>query len=1193
MRANNVAETWEYDFDQSLKRRTVTSYLTTNPDNGFIDYFADDIFLLSLPSQQSVYEGGIEKARTVYQYDKYVDDGDNAALTDYGPSVTGRDAAYGPGKTTRGNVTAVGRWLDTNGSTLFTYSRYDTLGNVISTKDPRGNAVTISYADNFGAGDNPESGVGGDFGPTFALPTLIISPPPNPGGQQHTAKSQYDFSTGLLTGFKDRNGVITKTEYNDPFNRPTRIINAKGVTGVEAQTAMYYAPQSNPYGVTLARNDVLTAKDRDAPGDGILRSWMVTDGFGRTIESRTRHPQGDVKVTTIYDALGRVSQTSNPHRNGETPVYTTTTYDLAGRVAAVTTPDNAVVSTTYSGNQVTVTDQAGKRRRSETDALGRLIKVTEDPGNLNYETYYSYDALDNLRLVTQGAQTRTFAYDSLSRLTSATNPESGTMTYAYDPNGNLIEKTDARGVRTTMTYDAHNRARSKVYTGLTPAGTAAANVTPPVFYFYDDYSTLPSGAPAWPGTPSKGRMTGVTYGTGSEGTYYKYDAAGRIATNHQRQGTSNYATAYTYNRAGAVTLEARGNPVRRRNSMSYDGAGRLLGMSTFVYPFLGGSNLVNDISYTPFGALQSETYGNGLIHSMGYNNRLQPREIRLGRPDNLESVFTIYYIFGTANSVNGQDAEITLAHNNGNIARIRYSVSGTIQYTQTFQYDPLNRLRYAVEHNNGAYNDAARAWYQTFDYNRYGNRGINVANTSDNVDAANSALQLADFSEANNRITRAGFVYDAAGNLIAEPGKSYTYDAENRTVRADLAGGVTSQYVYDGNGRRVKKIVGGVATRFEYGASGELITERNDSNSNVIKDYFYKGGELLATSKVGNSGEYEYATADHLGTPRSWTGPDGNLIAGGRHDYCPFGEELFAGVGIRTTEQGYTTHTQQDGQRKQFTSKERDAETGLDYFPARYYSNVQGRFTSPDEFIGGPEELFWFDGKIGHNPTFYAELGEPQSLNKYAYCLNNPLRYTDPDGHQTSMADALKLGAAVGTTLEAVPGGQAVGTGVLVVTGVAALGYAAYNTDWKAVLRSIANNAQEDPDVTAMRPITDLLMKKSDGGANANSSGQGQSGSNAQQSGGDEKPPFGHRGTQTTSTTVWKATGSKERIDVENPNPGKRPGQIHYQDKDNNKYLYNPEKKEFIGASKSLNKELLRRPEIQRAIQRGLNILGE
>src|SRR4029079_5523784 len=119
--------------------------------------------------------------------------------------------------------------------------------------------------------------------------------------------------------------------------------------------------------------------------------------------------------------------------------WTTTAYDALGRVATVTTPDSAVVSTYYSGNQVLVKDQAGKERMSQTNALGQLKDVweitaadswTEDisfPGHSEvtkaYHTTYAYDALDNLTTVSQGGQTRTFVYDSLKRLISATNPE--------------------------------------------------------------------------------------------------------------------------------------------------------------------------------------------------------------------------------------------------------------------------------------------------------------------------------------------------------------------------------------------------------------------------------------------------------------------------------------------------------------------------------------------------------------------------------------------------------------------------------------------------------------------------------------------------------------------------------------------------------------------------------------------------
>ena|SRR5262245_54661844 len=132
-------------------------------------------------------------------------------------------------------------------------------------------------------------------------------------------------------------------------------------------------------------------------------------------------------------------------------------------------------------------------------------------------------------------------------------------------------------------------------------------------------------------------------------------------------------------------------------------------------------------------------------------------------------------------------------------------------------------------------------------------------------------------------------------------------------------------------------MVDGVATRFEYGAGGELITERRDSDSDIIKSYFYKDGELIASAKAGASGEYEYATVDHLGTPRAWTDDSGKLIAGWRRDYGPFGEEVRAGVGIRSASNGYGTDTV----RQKSTGHERDSETELDYFGARYYTNLQ------------------------------------------------------------------------------------------------------------------------------------------------------------------------------------------------------------------------------------------------------------
>lgn len=95
-----------------------------------------------------------------------------------------------------------------------------------------------------------------------------------------------------------------------------------------------------------------------------------------------------------------------------------------------------------------------------------------------------------------------------------------------------------------------------------------------------------------------------------------------------------------------------------------------------------------------------------------------------------------------------------------------------------------------------------------------------------------------------------------------------------------------------------------------------------------------------------------------------------------RHDYLPFGEELF-GTGGRTTAMGYTAT---DNVRRKFTLKERDNETGLDYSVHRYYSPIQGRFTSID-------------------PTLQSINGvNPQTLNRYTYVLNAPLNFVDPFG---------------------------------------------------------------------------------------------------------------------------------------------------------------------------------------------------
>ncbi|MGH9943547.1 MAG: RHS repeat-associated core domain-containing protein, partial [Pyrinomonadaceae bacterium] len=139
----------------------------------------------------------------------------------------------------------------------------------------------------------------------------------------------------------------------------------------------------------------------------------------------------------------------------------------------------------------------------------------------------------------------------------------------------------------------------------------------------------------------------------------------------------------------------------------------------------------------------------------------------------------------------------------------------------------------------------------------------------------------------------------------------------------------------------------------------------------------YSGRATWDRAGKAAAGQTSWLVSDHLGTPRMVIDQTGNLAGIKRHDYLPFGEEVGAGVGGRTTGQGYS---QQDGVRQKFTGYERDDETGLDYAEARYYASAQGRFTSVDP------------SNVSMVPM------NPQSWNRYAYVLNNPLAYVDENG---------------------------------------------------------------------------------------------------------------------------------------------------------------------------------------------------
>ena len=313
--------------------------------------------------------------------------------------------------------------------------------------------------------------------------------------------------------------------------------------------------------------------------------------------------------------------------------------------------------------------------------------------------------------------------------------------------------------------------------------------------------------------------------------------------------------------------------------------------------------------------------------------------------------------------------------------------------TQTYVYDGVNRLSNFKE--NGTL-------LQGYSYDSpgvgYGNRWI----SSGSFTPYSTQTPQSNLFTNNQWAAGSTATYGLAGNQMSislgtSGTRSFTYDAENRQITASIPGISAISYAYDGEGRRVQKKVGTTVTTYVYDAAGNLAAEYD-----------------VPSDAIGGT---SFLTADHLGSTRLVTKSDGTPIA--HYDYAPFGEELPSGLDgrVSTSPQFYAmsqypTGTP-DGVDQKFTGKERDPETGLDFFQARYLSSAQGRFTSPDEFTERPTDppFGQLTAKLG--PLWFADVKNPQSLHKYAYVLNNPLKYTDPDGHCAFGIDTLVCAALV------------------------------------------------------------------------------------------------------------------------------------------------------------------------------------
>ena len=761
----------------------------------------------------------------------------------------------------------------------------------------------------------------------------------------------YDNAGRFMTSKTDALGRVTQySGYNsNVFGKPTTVTDCRGNV-----TSYDYDAWGNP----------LTIESAEGRRDTTILAWN-TNGPAGAVYTVTTRSNAAPSQTSYYDAMGREIRSATT-RFDNSVQKVDRTYTTTGETYTESLP--------YKGSVVS----ASMLTTYGYDAYGRPVSCTEPSGR---SSTWSYDGRSTVSTIDSVTSTKFTGADG--NIESATDA-GGTITYVYNANGTLSSVTAPGNVTTTFSYDSYGRR-----TGMNDpsAGTRSDS--------YAVYGTRHTQ------TSSKGTVQTWTDYTGRVDSIYRTSSE----TGASDAGTFN--TSYTYNAYGDLTDVVSTNQTSTR--YTYDSYGRPASvrdsapegkwlLRTFSYNDVGQLASTTYQAASGWTVTETNTYTNGYLTQISAGGNIIWRlddENDLGQPTQATTgSMTRTYSFNSYGLPTGRTM--------GSVMDFRYSYDGatgnmlsrtdyTRSLTETFAYDSLDRL---------VSSSGNTADTRTFTYADNGNitqiSGLGTLSHSDTnhpyrvTGGDVTGMQNFSYSAAYTAFDRPAVLSCTEQESGAITNMAFTYDASHERVRVVLTN--DSQSKYD-NESTIEK-------RYYLGGRYELVEitvsdpqAKGESSTTTRKERLYLGGDAYSAPVVAirttnsGTGTYYNIGRDIQGSITHIATMSGTLVA--EYSYDPWGRlrnpSTHSLYDVLSTpdlmlSRGYTGHEYIPG-------------AGLYNANARLYDPLLGCFLSPDPYIQAPDFT--------------------QSFNRYAYALNNPLKYSDESG-EFVVTTTIVIGCIIG-----------------------------------------------------------------------------------------------------------------------------------------------------------------------------------